>query len=223
VAVVREARGRGPFRPGPTDGVAVPFSRLSSRSGYDPERHGAKCDECPLRGQHKPVPPKGPPGAGVAIVGEAPGKSEIERGSPFVGQSGLLLRDLLAEAWHLLPRGVARLRYDDFWITNALLCKQPGADMDKYLRDLREQNKKSFATWREASRRARANMDPEPPRPVPTKSPVECCRPRLLAELRGRTVIIPVGKLALSILDEKRRGIVRWRGAPFEWSPQWEG
>ena len=64
---------------------------------YDPLEHGARCDICPLAGVHRPVPPKGPVDSPVAIVGEGPGDAEIERGSPFVGQSGLLLRDLLAE------------------------------------------------------------------------------------------------------------------------------
>jgi len=159
----------------------------------------------------------------VAIVGEAPGRNEIERGSPFVGQSGALLRDLLYEAWRTLPVRVPRLRYDDFWITNTVLCKPPSGDIEVFLKSVRDLNKRNMVRWKSAASRAKLALDPLPPKPVPIPSPVECCRPRLLPELRGRSVIVPVGALALRTLDPKKKGIVRWRGAPFEWNLPDEG
>lgn len=41
---------------------------------------------------------EGPVGAHLAIVGEAPGREEAERGRPFVGRAGRLLDELLEEA-----------------------------------------------------------------------------------------------------------------------------
>jgi uracil-DNA glycosylase family 4 len=41
---------------------------------------------------------EGPVEARIAIVGEAPGRQEVEQGRPFVGQAGRLLDELLEEA-----------------------------------------------------------------------------------------------------------------------------
>ncbi|MCA3749401.1 MAG: uracil-DNA glycosylase [Rubrobacter sp.] len=41
---------------------------------------------------------EGRPGARLAIIGEAPGKQEVEQGRPFVGRAGKLLDELLEEA-----------------------------------------------------------------------------------------------------------------------------
>lgn len=58
-----------------------------------------------------------PPGALLALVGEAPGAREDELGVPFVGRSGQLLDRLLAEAGQ--PRaGVA--------VLNTVKCRPPG-------------------------------------------------------------------------------------------------
>lgn len=45
-----------------------------------------------------PVTPRGPRDAKILIVGEAPGKNEIEAGKPFVGASGNELANMLNEA-----------------------------------------------------------------------------------------------------------------------------
>lgn len=45
-----------------------------------------------------PVKPRGPADARILIVGEAPGKNEIEAGLPFVGHSGQELANMLREA-----------------------------------------------------------------------------------------------------------------------------
>ncbi len=54
--------------------------------------------------------------ARVALVGEAPGRSEDEGGEPFIGRSGRLLFDLLAEI------DIAR---DDCFVTNVVKCRPP--------------------------------------------------------------------------------------------------
>ena len=130
-----------------------------------------------------------------------------------MGKSGALLRDLLYESWKLLPPGVPRLRYDEAWITNVLLCRSPGnGDLKSFLKKIETKGRKERA-------RARAEGRVH----VPVLSPIDCCRPRLLRELRRRTVIVPVGKFALKSLDGKRSEIVKWRGAPFPWVHPEEG
>jgi uracil-DNA glycosylase len=58
-----------------------------------------------------------PPGARLALVGEAPGADEDRTGRPFVGKAGQLLDQLLAEAG-LDRAGVA--------VVNVLQCRPPG-------------------------------------------------------------------------------------------------
>lgn len=58
-----------------------------------------------------------PPGARLALVGEAPGADEDRSGRPFVGRAGQLLDSLLAEAG-LDRAGVA--------VMNVLQCRPPG-------------------------------------------------------------------------------------------------
>lgn len=56
-------------------------------------------------------------GCDLVLVGEAPGRDEDERGEPFVGRSGQLLDDLLAQAG--LPRPTVG-------VVNVLKCRPPG-------------------------------------------------------------------------------------------------
>ena len=58
-----------------------------------------------------------PPGARLALVGEAPGADEDRAGRPFVGRAGRLLDELLAEAG--LDRSAVA-------VLNVLQCRPPG-------------------------------------------------------------------------------------------------
>lgn len=58
-----------------------------------------------------------PPGARLLLLGEAPGAREDETGRPFVGRSGQLLDELLAEV------GGDRARTA---VVNTLKCRPPG-------------------------------------------------------------------------------------------------
>jgi len=51
--------------------------------------------QCPICGAES-VPPHNPNNSNVLIVGEFPGKTELERGIPLVGRTGELLRQELA-------------------------------------------------------------------------------------------------------------------------------
>lgn len=56
--------------------------------------------------------------AKLLFIGEAPGRTEDLFGEPFVGRSGRLLDEMLLEAEI----------YDDYYITNAVLCRPTTAD-----------------------------------------------------------------------------------------------
>jgi uracil-DNA glycosylase len=66
---------------------------------------------------------------GLVLVGESPGKDEIEQGIPFVGRSGKLLDTVLAEV------GITR---DDCMITNVFLSRPEKDKIDKFFRPVAE-------------------------------------------------------------------------------------
>ena len=112
--------------------------------GYDPMAHGARCEDCILRGQ-KPVPCNGPKDAEFIVIAEAPGPTEERMGVPLVGPSGQMLDTALTMA------GLPRSRV---LATNVLLCRpHHDGDLDATLQDLARQNKqylKEVKQWRAA-------------------------------------------------------------------------
>lgn len=73
------------------------------------------CTRCPLhRTRTNVVNARGNPEARVLVIGEAPGAEEDACGLPFVGRSGKLLDEVIAEA------GV------DVRIENLVRCRPPG-------------------------------------------------------------------------------------------------
>ena len=87
---------------GPIPAAVVATTQLGL---YDPKSYGARCDECPLKGRHTPVPPTyaagGPSATKMIIVGEGPGRMEIQEGRPFcfVPETRVLMANL---SWRLL-------------------------------------------------------------------------------------------------------------------------
>ncbi len=71
--------------------------------------------------EHVQVPPDGPLDARVAIVGEAPGKTEVELKQGFVGGSGKLL-------WHLL--GENKIDRSQCYVTNVVKDRPKGNRID---------------------------------------------------------------------------------------------
>lgn len=175
---------------------------------YDPILAGADCFSCPLRGQTV-VPPEGNMYARIAIVGEAPGANEEISGRPFIGASGRLLDEILKAV------GVER---SEVWITNALLCRSEVPDMKGTKRfDL-----PTYLAWIRAQNKQRKKLhQPE------IKSPLTCCKPRLMWELKTldeRAIaagapnglsVIPVGNFGLEATTGKK-GITKWRGSPID-------
>lgn len=95
----------------------------------DIEQHIAVCTHCPLsQTRHLPVMGRGNRHADIMLIAEAPGGQEDQEGIPFVGRSGKLLDELLADC---------SLNRKDIYITNILKCHPPGN------RDPKEEEKKA--------------------------------------------------------------------------------
>ncbi len=84
------------------------------------EKVAADVRGCPLcklsRTRKNAVPGEGQLAAKIMFIGEAPGRTEDERGKPFVGAAGRLLDDLLQKA------GIER---SQVFITNVVKCRPP--------------------------------------------------------------------------------------------------
>ncbi len=76
------------------------------------------CQKCALaRTRTQVVVGSGHPDADLMFVGEAPGYHEDRQGTPFVGQAGKVLEQLL---------GTIGLSRPDVYIANVLKCRPPG-------------------------------------------------------------------------------------------------
>ncbi len=82
------------------------------------EVRAAGCTRCALaESRQRVVIGSGKYDARLAIIGEAPGRSEDEGGAPFIGASGKLLLRLISE-----EVGLSR---EECYITNAVKCRPP--------------------------------------------------------------------------------------------------
>jgi uracil-DNA glycosylase len=94
--------------------------RLVKASDDSLEKIAVEVRGCPLcklaRTRKNAVPGEGQLSAKVMFIGEAPGRSEDEKGRPFVGAAGRILDDLLHKA------GIER---SQVFITNVVKCRPP--------------------------------------------------------------------------------------------------
>jgi uracil-DNA glycosylase len=90
------------------------------------EKIAADVRGCPLcklaRTRKNAVPGEGQLSAKIMFIGEAPGRSEDEKGRPFVGAAGRILDDLLEKA------GIER---SQVFITNIVKCRPPNNRVPK--------------------------------------------------------------------------------------------
>jgi DNA polymerase I-like protein with 3'-5' exonuclease and polymerase domains/uracil-DNA glycosylase len=170
------------------------------RGRYDPRAHGARCDQCVLNGR-RVVPPQALPVAQVladptaaAVVGEAPGEQEEKRCRVFVGPSGGELDAALRAG------GLQRSRVH---VTNVLLCRPPGNRLKDLLVQIKRYNKAE-------ARKAKKAGEP-PPTPVP--DPLECCAPRLKAELAPFRNIVTLGNYATRAVTGTKQSVMAIRGS----------
>jgi uracil-DNA glycosylase family 4 len=76
------------------------------------------CRKCDLhKSRTNAVFGKGPVGADIMIIGEAPGRDEDIKGIPFVGRAGRKLDDMFS---------AAGIKKSDVFITNVVKCRPPG-------------------------------------------------------------------------------------------------
>ena len=76
------------------------------------------CTKCGLcKARTNAVPGMGNPRSEIVFVGEAPGRTEDERGEPFVGAAGKRLTDALEKS------GISR---ESVYIPNVVKCRPPG-------------------------------------------------------------------------------------------------
>jgi uracil-DNA glycosylase len=175
---------------------------------WDPRDLGAKCDECPL-GPHGTMSdgPWAPvamedhseDGAFFIVVGDSPSKEDAIEGRPFShSEGGTLMRAMRT----------ARLKRPQASYTNVIACRLPGKASGAY-KMLTDKIKK-------VNKKRQQVGDVEIPHPV------ECCRPRLEAELDNYVNIVTLGKLATNELTGISRGIAKVRGSPWGINPEWK-
>jgi uracil-DNA glycosylase family 4 len=159
---------------------------------YDPEKLGANCSKCVLREVREggPVGPEIREDADVAVIAEAPAEKEVEVGRPLVGAGGLEFTNTLK---------ALGIRRQSMNIHHAIACRAPENDLDKVMLRWQRANKK----------RAKKKEELLP-------SPIECCRPRLMAELDTMQRIITLGKVPYTSLTGTSRSIMDIRGGPVE-------
>jgi uracil-DNA glycosylase len=181
-----------------------------------PRAWGARCDECPLNGR-TPVFGDGSPNAKLAVIGEAPGGQETDRGIPFIGRSGELLELLLSKlGWHR----------PEIFIDNAVACMPPEGDMKGFLQKAKKELKDAFRSPVDCCRPRLFHALGVPicagcHRYVEGPPQVRCtCATPLPTEQKGRRsipVAIYVGNFALDALHgyqgiSEKRGYVDWNG-----------
>ena len=160
----------------------------------DPRELGAHCDWCYLKTHRVGGPVFGEinPNAEMTVIGEAPGVDEVKHNRPFVGASGKELTQALA------AQGAKRAQVT---FLNTLLCQPPLNDLElalsKFDRENRAREKRKEPRW---------------------PSPMDCCKPRLQAELQaagpaGKN-IITVGGRAANVVLNRTGGVLGIRGGP---------
>lgn len=132
----------------------------------------ANCNECPLNEpENVYVPSFIPTAPKIAVVGEAPGYQEAQKGRPFVGPSGHLIKTVLKNYGY---------KPSEVMFTNAVQCRPPGTNT------------------------------------TPPKAAINCCRPRLMGEIRASEAesVLALGGPAASVTVDDNRSITHLRVGP---------
>lgn len=187
---------------------------------------GARCDLCWLRARRDGGPVLGElnEGAGVLVVGEAPGAEEVTHGRPFVGASGRELDiGLISAGW----------KRRDCSFDNVLACRPPDNKLERVLAGWKKENARRLKLGAKPGKYAEhVSQEPrelddideldEDLRREAAKAegllphPFDCCRPRLLTVVRRYQNIIAAGRTAMNGLLGLTRGILDSRGGPIE-------
>lgn len=226
--------------PGSDQGTTVYDEAADGEVGRpfrDPRTLGCRCTECPLgqalreTNQWHPVMPEENPGT-AAIIAEAPGEREVANGRPLVGRSGKETMNALA--------AVGMGRQSVSW-SNAILCRPPGNDYRAFVhqnvtkpnRRIKARNRKISTENKEAVQRQNAvvvaavaagesleSARHRAARQHPTRnllelvpSPVEACRPQLLAQIERTPDLLLMGGLSYSAVTGRAKPVKKIRGS----------
>lgn len=141
------------------------------------------------------VLPSGPTNAKIIIVGEAPGKDEEEKGTCFVGASGMELTRMLDDA------GIMR---SACFLTNVIRVRPPNNDLGAFIAFKKKDVTKAYVPLRDKMVLPIVREGYEL-----LKAEIEAIKPNL---------IIAVGNAAMWALTG-RWGITNWRGSEL-WTDQ---
>jgi len=83
-------------------------------------RGASKCSLCPQHGRTKVASQVVVSGCGVALIGDAPGEVEEDRGRPFTGPTARLLN---------LALGRLNVQRASLWLTYVVACRPPQSDI----------------------------------------------------------------------------------------------
>lgn len=171
---------------------------------YDPRKHGARCDVCPLGpngkfrdGYWQPCPPEIHKDATVLAVAETPHVEDSNNGRPLSGRSG--------QEWNLAMLAIGRKR-GDIDLTHVVACNagtQPNA-WEKMTKALDKENRRLLVQGLPA-----------------LPDPIACCRPRLLKEAENYNNIIALGRTSANSLTGKAQSIFSLRGGPVWVDEHW--
>jgi len=160
------------------------------------------CDRCPklIESRSQVVFGSGSARADLMLFGEASGAVEDELGVPFIGDSGVLLMNMLQLAW---PENEEMLEFREI--------PESEDDDSKYFEELRDYFDQ-FVFW--------ANIiccHPEKNR-APGRDEIKACRDRLerLVYAVDPMLVVALGKVAISAVLGKQVGIIDSRGKIFE-------
>lgn len=158
---------------------------------------GANCQECPLYGCRRgPVPGDVVHNARLTIIGEAPGKNEVEEGRPFIGASGRELDEALE---------MGGLERRDCTVTNTVLCRPPPKEsMESYLQKLNRRYTALVKRHRKENKARKKRGEAAEPLPKKPLTPIECCSGRLKREIEvsNTKTILAVGGKALNAMAD---------------------
>ena len=195
---------------------ALPTPAVASRHA-EMMKQGARCDICPLSSCAGPVGAEANAGAEFLAVGKHPGDQEVKHERPYVGPAGREITDVLATV------GVGR--GDVHW-TNVIACQPPANDLGRVMARIETRNAakkkahtKARRAWNKAKQKASTQGifdEPEPLMAALEPTPVECCRPRLMAEIEKFDRILTMGTVASKALLGRHANIFKVRGGMVE-------
>lgn len=207
----------------PLPSESRPSPREPSRTGqpYDPRKQGARCDVCPIgqngiiriKSGERWIPIEASHAGTACLLAENPADEEVSRGFNFAGKSGGKLDDLLA--------AIGRRR-TEVGIINTLACKIPGAAsgawaaMDKQLTKLRKAHEAELLASAKTKGAKLTKADAARRAEIALPHPMDCCRPRLTADLSRYQNVIALGKVATNLLTGQDRPISETCGDRIE-------